>query len=211
MTESLVVILGDVIAGAIERLRGGELRFEYDSRYRAARGSTPLSLSMPLELGTHTDGVVTPWLWGLLPENERVLSRWAREFRATASSPFSLLATPVGHDCAGAVRFASPDEVDVLKQRGRVTWLTAEDVARRLRELKQDATAWLGPSFEGQFSLAGAQAKTALLHRRGRWGVPAGATPTSHILKPSVAGLADHDLNEHICMEAARRLSLVVP
>src|SRR2546428_4176343 len=163
MTESLVVILGDVIAGAIERLRGGELRFEYDSRYRAARGSTPLSLSMPLELGTHTDGVVTPWLWGLLPENERVLSRWARDFRATASSPFSLLATPVGHDCAGAVRFASPDEVDVLlKQRGRVIWLTVEDVAQRLPPPTQHATAWLGPSLGGQFSLAGAQAKTAL-------------------------------------------------
>jgi serine/threonine-protein kinase HipA len=82
-------------------------------------------------------------------------------------------------------------------------------VAERLRELKADSTAWLGRSFTGQFSLAGAQAKTALLYRDGRWGVPHGATATTHILKPAVAGLDDHDLNEHLCLEAARRAGLI--
>jgi len=33
---------------------------------------------------------------------------------------------------------------------------------------------------------------------------------TSHILKPAVAGLDDHDLNEHICLDAARRAGLLV-
>src|SRR5205807_5214462 len=87
--------------------------------------------------------------------------------------------------------------------------LTEKEVARRLRDLREDTTAWLGRDFTGQFSLAGAQAKTALLNLDGRWGVPLGAAATSHILKPAVAGFDDHDLNEHICLDAARRAGLV--
>ncbi len=206
MTEALRVVLGDQVAGTLTRLRGSRLRYDYEPEY----AGTPLSLSMPTEVRSHADHVVTPWLWGLLPDNEAVLQRWAREFHASATSPFSLLRTPIGEDCAGAVRFAPPTELErILGRRGEVTWLSDHDVAVRLRELEEDSTAWLGRTFTGQFSLAGAQAKTALLRREGRWGVPAGATPTSHILKPAVGGFDDHDLNEHLCLDAARRIGLV--
>jgi len=62
----------------------------------------------------------------------------------------------------------------------------------------------------GQFSLAGAQAKTALYfdERTSRWGDPSGAISTTHILKPAIGGLDDHDLNEHLCLSAARLLGL---
>jgi serine/threonine-protein kinase HipA len=56
--------------------------------------------------------------------------------------------------------------------------------------------------------LAGAQPKTALLQRDGRWGDPAGASATTHILKPAVAGLDQHDLNEHLCLAAMRHVGL---
>jgi serine/threonine-protein kinase HipA len=211
MTDTLVVILDDVVAGTLIRLSGGRLRFDYDDGYRERANATPLSVSMPTQVRSHPESAITPWLWGLLPDNEAVLSRWARDFHASASSPFSMLATPIGHDCAGAVRFAAPDAVDeVLGRPGEVNWLTEEEVAGRLRELREDATSWLGRDFTGQFSLAGAQAKTALLHEDGRWGVPSGSAATSHILKPAVAGLDDHDLNEHLCLDAARRAGLVV-
>jgi serine/threonine-protein kinase HipA len=38
--------------------------------------------------------------------------------------------------------------------------------------------------------------------------VPSGGAATTHILKPAVAGLDDHDLNEHLCLAAARRVGL---
>ncbi len=210
MTNSLLVVLDGAVAGTLIRLPGGKLRFDYDGHYRQQPGATPLSLSMPTQVPSHHDQVVTPWLWGLLPDNDAVLARWARQFHVSASSPFSLLSTPIGEDCAGAVRFAVPDEIDrVLAQPGEITWLTDDDVAQRLRDLREDSTAWLGRSFTGQFSLAGAQAKTALLFDRGRWGVPSGSTPTTHILKPAVGGLDDHDLNEHLCLDAARRAGLI--
>ena len=211
MSDSLLVILDDVVAGTLTRLRGGRLRFDYDAAYQEQPGHTPLSLSMPIQVTSHPDQAISPWLWGLLPDNDGVLGRWAREFHVSASSPFSLLATPIGEDCAGAVRFAPPDELDrVLSRSGEVAWLSEQDIAERLRELRADSTAWLGRSFTGQFSLAGAQAKTALLRDDGRWGVPSGPIPTTHILKPAVAGLDDHDLNEHLCLDAARRAGLIV-
>lgn len=210
MTDSLLVVLDDAIAGSLVRLKGGKLRFDYSDDYRDRPGATPLSLSMPTQVRSHPDSAITPWLWGLLPDNEQVLARWARQFHVSASSPFSLLSTQIGEDCAGAVRFSLPDQIDrVLDRSGEVTWLTEDDVAQRLAELRQDSTAWLGASFTGQFSLAGAQAKTALIFQDGRWGVPSGSTPTTHILKPAVAGFDDHDLNEHLCLDAARRAGLV--
>jgi serine/threonine-protein kinase HipA len=210
MTDSLAVVLEDGVAGHLARLPGGRLRFDYALEYQQQASPTPLSVSMPVAIASHPDQYVAPWLWGLLPDNDAVLQRWAREFHASASSPFSLLATPIGEDCAGAVRFSAPSELGrSLGRSGDVTWLSQADVAQRLRELRQDATAWLGRSFTGQFSLAGAQAKTALLLEDGRWGVPSGATPTTHILKPAVSGLDDHDLNEHLCLDAARRAGLI--
>jgi serine/threonine-protein kinase HipA len=121
-----------------------------------------------------------------------------------------MLSTPIGRDCAGAVRFSRPAEVDqALSRTGKVIWLSNADVAERLRELSEDSTAWLGRNFTGQFSLAGAQSKTALLRQDGRWGVPYGSTPTTHILKPAIAGFDNHDLNEHLCLTAARRAGLL--
>ncbi|MGH3305158.1 MAG: type II toxin-antitoxin system HipA family toxin [Streptosporangiaceae bacterium] len=210
MTTTLVVILGNVIAGKVTRLAGGRLRFDYDETYRSRPDATPLSVSMPVQIPSQPDRVIKPWLWGLLPDNDAVLARWSRRFQVSTSSPLALLATPIGRDCAGAVRFANPDQVEAaLNRPGRIDWLTEDMVGERLRELKDDSTAWLGGNFSGQFSLAGAQSKTALLFRDGHWGVPSGATPTTHILKPTIAGFDDHDLNEHLCLAAARRAGLV--
>ena len=210
MTDALLVLLDEVVAGTLHRLAGGRLRFDYADAYRETPGSTPLSLSMPLQVRSHTERTVTPWLWGLLPDNDAVLARWARHFHVSRSSPFSLLATQIGEDCAGAVRFVSLDAIDgVLTRSGGVTWLTEDEVAARLVDLRDDSTSWLGRSFTGQFSLAGAQAKTALRFQDGRWGVPYGSSATTHILKPAVAGLDDHDLNVHLCLDAARRVGLI--
>jgi HipA-like C-terminal domain len=62
------------------------------------------------------------------------------------------------------------------------------------------------PRDTGQFSLAGAQPKIALLFENDRWGVPSGRTPTTHILKPPTGHFDGHAENEHICLGLARAL-----
>jgi serine/threonine-protein kinase HipA len=61
----------------------------------------------------------------------------------------------------------------------------------------------------GQFSLADGQPKTALLYQDGRWGVPSGRIPTTHILKPPTCEFDGHAENEHICMQLASSLGLI--
>jgi serine/threonine-protein kinase HipA len=164
---------------------------------------------MPLAQAEHGHAAVSAFLWGLLPDNDRVLERWARAYRVSPRNPFALL-RHVGEDCAGAAQFVAPDRVDaVLAGDGDVEWLDRDEVAERLRTLRRDPTAW-HVNDRGQFSLAGAQAKTALHHdpSTGRWGEPRGAVPTTHILKPAISGLDDHDLNEHLCLNAARLMGL---
>ncbi|MDD9370810.1 MAG: type II toxin-antitoxin system HipA family toxin [Acidimicrobiales bacterium] len=206
---TLVVLLDGSPIGRVERGSGG-LRLLYDDGYVDDPSATPLSVAMAPPVRAHTDRVVAPWLWGLLPDNADVLDRWGREFGVSVASPFPLLSTQVGHDCAGAVQFCAPDALDALIGRpGEVEPLTEGQVASRLRQLRSDTTTWLGPGFTGQFSLAGAQAKTALTFDEvGGWGQPHGSAATTHILKPAVVGLDGHDLNEHLCLAAARRCGL---
>ncbi|MEQ1932042.1 MAG: HipA domain-containing protein, partial [Parvularculaceae bacterium] len=90
----------------------------------------------------------------------------------------------------------------------KVEWLTEADVAARLRDLRADPSAWRRTSDAGQFSLAGAQPKIAFMLDRGRWGVPSGRTPTTHILKPPSGELDGHAENEHLCLALARALGL---
>ena len=209
--DTLIVILEGVPIGRVER-RGRGLRLTYDDHYLDDPHATTLSVSMSAPVRHHTDRVLTPWLWGLLPDNADVLGRWGREFGVSVASPFPLLATQVGHDCAGAVQFCAPGEVDDLLARpGTVQPLSEAEIADRMRALRTDTTTWLGPEFTGRFSLAGAQAKTALTFDEVHgWVQPGGSAPTTHILKPAVVGLDGHDLNEHLCLAAARRCGLVV-
>jgi serine/threonine-protein kinase HipA len=80
--------MGDAVAGTLERLTQGRLRFAYDDAYRRRSGATPISLSMPLAEPTHDDPAVEPWVRGLLPDNSDVSStlRVAGQFWAEIES-----------------------------------------------------------------------------------------------------------------------------
>jgi serine/threonine-protein kinase HipA len=209
--KELSVLLYGAPIGSLHCAPNARLRFVYADKARTARNAVPLSLSLPLARREHGHDAVDAFLWGLLPDNENVLSRWAREFHVSSRNPFALLAH-VGQDCAGAVQIVPPDRVDEIEGPGpvRVDWLTESDVAERLRVLRSDETAWSRASDEGRFSLAGAQPKIALFHDGNRWGVPIGRTPTTHILKPPTGAFDGQIENEHFCLRLARALRLPV-
>ena len=217
MSDSLVVLMGIEVAGTVERLDNNLLRFAYEPAYQAHPGATPISLSMPLAVRTHSDvparRVVTAFLRGLLPDDDAIIRRWAAFYQVRTSSPFFLLGTPVGRDCAGAISFCAPSELaEFLAQGGGVTPLSENDVADLLRDIQRDRTSVLGSDFRGQFSLAGAQSKIALRYedQTQSWGRPFGTEPTNRILKPASAGWSDHEINEHLCLDGARRAGLTV-
>lgn len=205
--RELVVVLEDREVGRIRRDRGGKSKLTYADDWRYARGAYPLSLSMSLAGAEHGARVVEPFLWGLLPDNELILQRWGQRFQVSPRNAFALL-EQVGNDCAGAVRLLRPDAERA--QDDGVAWLDERAVAERLRDLNADVSAWRREADEGQFSLAGAQPKIALAREGARWGIPRGRTPTTHILKPGIAGRDGQAQNEHFCMALAAALGLAV-
>ena len=97
--NELVCLLDGREVGGVTR-RSGRLSFKYARSWRAARGAYPLSLSMPLVADEHPHSAIEPFLWGLLPDNELVLQRWATSFHVSPRNVFGLIAH-VGEDCAG--------------------------------------------------------------------------------------------------------------
>ncbi len=209
MRRELVALLDGKEIGRVHYDARGRLTFVYDDKWRKAPNAYPLSLSAPLAAGEHGPSVVQAFLWGLLPDNELVLGRWAAKFQVSARNVFALI-SHVGQDCAGAVQFVTPERLNAMRsgKEDKVEWLGEPDIAKRLRMLRDDHAAWRLPRDTGQFSLAGAQPKTALLLQNKRWGIPSGRIPTTHILKPPTGHLDGHSENEHFCLMLARNLGL---
>jgi len=209
MTRELVALLNGEEIGRLHQGKGGRLALVYAEAWRNNNAAHPLSLSMPLAAAEHGHAVTEAFLWGLLPDNEFILERWARRYQVSPRNPFALVAH-VGEDCPGAVQFVRPERLEacLAAEPEPVDWLDDHAIAERLRLLRADPSAWRIPRDTGQFSLAGAQPKTALLLEAGRWGVPSGRTPTTRILKPPTGELDGHAENEHFCLSLARRLGM---
>src|SRR5690606_21615011 len=105
-------------------------------------------------------------------------------FRADSAGPFDLL-TAIGRDCVGAVQILGEDEAPDGHDRIDAAPVSEEDIERHLLEMVSPHAFAAGRDRDADFriSLAGAQEKTAFLWWNGKWHVPLGATPTSHIFK----------------------------
>ena len=207
----LVALLGGVRVGNIYQSPSGALRFVYLEEWRNSKNAYALSLSMPLTAQEHRDEAISAFLWGLLPDNQRMLDHYGRLFGISPRNPVALLAH-IGADCAGAVQFAPPDRADQLEgapsRRGAIEWLTETEIANELKTVREQGIPGASRETVGQFSLAGAQPKIALLEEHGRWGRPSGRVPTNRILKPPSGEFRGFAENEHFCLELAASLEL---
>ena len=188
------------------------LTFAYDDEWRGDSDAFPLSLSMPLVRPEYPDEVTRPFISGLLPDDAEVLRRWGQKFQVSPRNPFRLLAH-VGEECAGAVQFVPLERASRWLGNSPpegIDWLTEGELIERIDDLIQDRSVARRLGDEGHFSLAGAQAKTALYRdpEGGRWGIPKGATPTTHIIKPNRGEFAAFEINEHFCLRLAAQLGL---
>lgn len=207
--ELRVLIDGNEIGSVIQDARG-KFQFVYEDDYRAKPTAIPLSISMPLSLAEHGDKAIKPFLWGLLPDNDDTLNNWGRRFGVNPRNPFSLLGE-IGEDLQGAIQMIPRDKIGELKKREGATLLSRDQLAESFAELVRDPGAVQFAPGGGQFSLAGAQRKKALYLVNGKWYEPRGRTPSTHILKPPILGLAGQVENEMFCVRLAPRLGLPAP
>lgn len=208
--EALAVHLDGTLIGALTQSRQGQLGFSYDDAYLTLAEPTPLSLALPLRSGSYANRVVRAFIEGLLPDNPAVRERWASTYGVSPNNPFALL-RHVGRDAAGAVQIVPNGEssTDAGPHVRQVEWLTDADFVALVHDLAEHRSDWNPGRYAGRWSLAGAQSKVALFRAPdGQWGIPAGSTPTTHIIKPALERFEDQHLNEVLCQRVARIMGL---
>ncbi len=128
------------------------------------------------------------------------------------AAAYSLLSA-IGHDCVGALQFLLPDMEPGPSGAVEGDPINDEGIAAIIGNL---AATPLGITEDESFriSIAGAQEKTALLYRNGKWYKPRGTTATTHIFKPSIGRLSNGvDLthsaeNEYFCLKMIAALGM---
>lgn len=110
------------LVGTLDGSDRRSLRCTYDPEYAADPASTSLSVSMPLRESPYSHATIHPYLWGLLPDNGRVLARWAREFDCSPGDAVTLL-SGVDTDFAGAAQYLEPGTEAEESRPGEVVWV----------------------------------------------------------------------------------------
>ena len=189
---------------------GGLWSFQYSADWLVNPRGFALSAHLPLTAESLLDGASKrPVQWyfdNLLPEEgQRVLL--AGDASLDAEDAFGLLAW-YGAESAGSLTLLPPDAAPQTTEPLRP--LPDDALETRIRQLPR---APLTHAAIKRMSLAGAQHKLAVVLQDGALFEPAGATPSTHILKPDHP---DEDyphsvINEWFVMRLAKRLGLDVP
>jgi len=160
-------------------------------------------------------------VWSLLGQGRHEFRYDENWLDASESRPLSLSMplVPPGYSHSGAVVEAFFDNLlpeneettDIQRIDGNL--LDEANVERILRAVTTSARGSGEREAPFRISLAGAQEKTALLNRNGRWYEPLSTTPTTHILKLPLGriGLEGVDMsrsleNEWLCSRLGPRV-----
>ncbi len=203
MTRHLEVWLQGANVGALSQV-DGRLSFAY------APGATKrLSQSLPISSEPFDDRATRPFFAGLLPEGGK-RKQIAKTLQVSLQNEYALLDS-LGGECAGAVTLLEPGQKPQAPDVPReVRWLDHDQLIQVLDEMP------LRPMRAGdtglRLSLAGAQDKLpVVLDADGiRIGLPLNGSPSTHILKPPIAGVDASVFNEAFCMALAKALKLHV-
>jgi serine/threonine-protein kinase HipA len=203
MARHLDVWLLGAHVGTLSQIEG-RLRFAY-----APGATTALSQSLPIRPEPFDDRASRPFFAGLLPEGGK-RKQIAKTLQVSVQNDYALLES-LGGECAGAVILREPDQSPLaLDAPLEVRWLDPGQLLQVLNEMP------LRPMRAGEdglrLSLAGAQDKLpVVLQKDGlRTGLPLNDSPSTHILKPPIAGVSGSVFNEAFCMALAGALGLDV-
>lgn len=207
--RSLRASINQLEVGILQEV-AGLWSFQYGAGWLGNPRGFALSPHLPLTAETLLDGASKrPVQWyfdNLLPEEgQRILL--AGDAKMDAADAFGLLAW-YGAESAGSMTLLPPEAAPQMAEPLRP--LPDDALEARIRQLPK---APLTHAAIKRMSLAGAQHKLAVVLQDDALFEPAGATPSTHILKPDHP---DEDyphsvINEWFVMRLAKRLGLDVP
>ena len=219
MSTELNVWMNGELVGVWSRTRTGGHRLTYEETWLHSSRRRSLSLSLPIGPSRQITGAaVSSYFENLLPENDNIRRRLRARFRTRTTEAFDLL-TAIGRDCVGAVQLLPPKMAPEGFDRVEGVPVNDAEVERLLRNVTAEPMPTMNEELEElRISIAGAQEKTALLCKHGKWFRPRGATPTTHILKLPlglVGGGLQLDMsesveNEWLCAQILRELGFSV-
>jgi serine/threonine-protein kinase HipA len=196
--SELHVLLDDAEVGRVQETDAG-LRFAYarawlDTGYAISR-------SLPLREAPY-DAEATRFFGNLLPEGG-VRTAITRRLGLSEDHDFALLRA-IGRECAGALRIV--DAAGRRAKPGRPRPITADELAKWSRG--GGYAAAVGEHL--RLSLAGAQDKLGVVLVGDTLALPAGASPSTHLLKLPNRDFAALPQNEALVLALARRIGLPV-
>ncbi|WP_435531991.1 type II toxin-antitoxin system HipA family toxin [Roseateles amylovorans] len=218
-TRSLELWMNAVHVGTWRLAPHAPDTLQYDPAWVASAQGRPLSLSLPFTPGNvpHRGAQVHAYFDNLLPDSKEIRDRLARRFQTGSTNAFELL-SEIGRDCVGALEILPEGEVSAGASAVLADPLTDAQVAQVLRDATTPPTAQQGDEDDHfRISIAGAQEKTALLWHEGRWCLPRGHTPSTHIFKLPLGLIGGMKLdmsrsveNEWLCALILREFGLPV-
>lgn len=195
----------------------GTHEFNYEGTWLESEDARPISLSLPLAPAdfAYRGKLVESFFDNLLPDSGEIRQRIRSRYGAPSLSTFDLLAE-VGRDCVGALQLLRDNEEPTGTKRIEAREVNSDEIEAILTGVTQ-ATGTGRQTVDESFriSIAGAQEKTALLNHEGRWKVPLGSTPTTHILKLPLGRIGGLGIdmsgsveNEWLCSRLAQTLGM---
>ena len=205
MAQTLNVYLGDNAVGVLSLDSRRQFSFQYVQSWLDNKEAMPLSLRLPLQADAFDDDRTRIFFTNLLPESG-LRSAIARKLGISEQNDFALLEA-IGGECAGAVSLLTDDMTPVTESEYKS--LDDAELNALIRDMPER------PMLAGEsgirLSLAGAQNKMPVWFDGNRTKIPIKGSPSSHILKPPIAGINHTVENEAFCMELASRQGLPVP
>ena len=205
MSGTLNVYWGTRLAGRLREDDGGRFEFQYAPDWLTAADATPISVRLPLRPEPFDGDFCRVFFGNLLPEGptRRLITG---KLGISESNDFKLLEI-LGGECAGALSILP--EGQGANASGSYEPLSRKELDRMIEEMPQNPLLLAHEDL--RLSLAGAQQKIPVYYEDGKFFLPHGSYPSSHILKPAIPGLDGIVENEAYCMELARRLGLPAP
>lgn len=175
--------------------------FSYDDKYLNSDDPVSISVSLPLQKEPFTPEQTKTFFDGLLPEGftRRSVAQWLH----FDENDYLSILHGLGKECLGAIRISVEGEKDDESYDE-----VGEDQIRRLAA--EGATKSTEIVTGTHLSLAGASGKVGLYYdsAEGKWYLPRGLAPSTHIVKQSHVRLEGIVTNEQLSMLTAAKCGL---
>lgn len=187
---------------------GERITFKYSEAWRKSPGSTPIAPHIPLDKDCHEGPNVEAFFENLLPEGD-VRAAICAHFQISPGNTFALL-EKLGGDTAGVFSIMPADAAPSAPPQ--YVPIDAAVIGDWIRKHKETPFSLQGE--KARVSLSGAQEKILLFALSdGKFGLPIGDAPSSHILKPNIRYRSDTPfsaLNEAFTMKLAEEIDMDV-